>query len=586
MTLTRLSTLATIVLLTLMSILLSGIVYPEWRTAHATANGLAAMGVLNKALVAAEKVSFERGPSNGVLGDGDHRDPAKLAKLVHARAVSDAAMTALDEAIAAAPQTPQTRRAAEVLRRAHAQLEAGRLAVDNVAGMPLAHRTPVLVMGAVHAMFDIVPIVMSAAEVLSRDAGDSYPQLADTLVAARLAAELREYAGRLGSQFTAALTTGKPLARLEEQGAWEMRGRVYELRNLISGRVVAPGTDPRILAANQTMDAQYFGDDLAFVDSVERASELHRPYGIDTAQFAARYVPAMGTIVTLRDVLVASAVENAAARHARAVRYLIGIVVFGLIALGLVCAVLVVMRRRVIRPLVTTTRVITGIARGELETIVPVGNRRDEISAVLGAVETLRQNSVEKAALEVERQGLIDELRISSTTDFLTGLTNRRAFVESAQTQLASARRHGLPLSLIMLDIDNFKDVNDRYGHDAGDVVLIALAALAKAEFRVGDIVCRYGGEEFAVLAPHCGGEAAMLMTERVRAAIAEMPIPLSDGRSILVTASFGIVVAPDDADVGLDALVHAADEALYRAKAAGRNRVVLSAGVSPLPSP
>ena len=185
---------------------------------------------------------------------------------------------------------------------------------------------------------------------------------------------------------------------------------------------------------------------------------------------------------------------------------------------------------------------ITGIARGELETIVPVGNRRDEISAVLGAVETLRQNSVEKAALEVERQGLIDELRISSTTDFLTGLTNRRAFVESAQTQLASARRHGLPLSLIMLDIDNFKDVNDRYGHDAGDVVLIALAALAKAEFRVGDIVCRYGGEEFAVLAPHCGGEAAMLMTERVRAAIAEMPIPLSDGRSILVTASFGIV--------------------------------------------
>ena len=187
MTLTRLSTLATIVLLTLMSILLSGIVYPEWRTAHATANGLAAMGVLNKALVAAEKVSFERGPSNGVLGDGDHRDPAKLAKLVHARAVSDAAMTALDEAIAAAPQTPQTRRAAEVLRRAHAQLEAGRLAVDNVAGMPLAHRTPVLVMGAVHAMFDIVPIVMSAAEVLSRDAGDSYPQLADTLVAARLA---------------------------------------------------------------------------------------------------------------------------------------------------------------------------------------------------------------------------------------------------------------------------------------------------------------------------------------------------------------------------------------------------------------
>jgi diguanylate cyclase (GGDEF)-like protein len=285
----------------------------------------------------------------------------------------------------------------------------------------------------------------------------------------------------------------------------------------------------------------------------------------------------MGTIVALRNVLVAVAVEQAQERHALAVRSLIGICIVGLAAFAIVAAVLGVMRRRVIRPLVTTTRLITEIARGELDTVVPVGTRRDEIGAVLAAVETLRQTGVEKAALETERQQLIDELRLSSTTDYLTGLMNRRAFAESAEAQLAGARRHAWPLSLVIFDIDHFKNVNDRSGHDAGDVVLSALATLAKAEFRVGDIVCRYGGEEFAVLAPHCGREDAALLSERVRGAIAGMPIPLPSGRSIWVTASFGVAVAPADANPQLDALVRAADEALYRAKAEGRNRVVLT---------
>ena len=93
----------------------------------------------------------------------------------------------------------------------------------------------------------------------------------------------------------------------------------------------------------------------------------------------------------------------------------------------------------------------------------------------------------------------------------------------------------------------------------------------------MGDIVCRYGGEEFAVLAPHCGSDDAAFLTERVRAAIAAMPIPLPGGRSIWVTASFGAVFAPAAVNAGLEALVRTADEALYRAKDEGRNRVVIA---------
>jgi hypothetical protein len=212
LTLARLSTLATVVLVAFISMMVSVMVFTEWRTANATAKGLASMRLANKALVAAEKVSFERGPANGLLGDGDRRDPAKAARLAKARAVSDAAMSDLDAAVGAARQTPDVRRARDAIVRAQAQLRAGRFAIDRVSALARARREPALVMGAVHAMFDIVPVVMDVAALLSRDAENVNPRLTDALVAARFAAELREYAGRLGSQFTAALTTGKPLA--------------------------------------------------------------------------------------------------------------------------------------------------------------------------------------------------------------------------------------------------------------------------------------------------------------------------------------------------------------------------------------
>lgn len=564
-------------LLALIGLLLSRIVYTEWRTVHATEAGLAAMRVAYKGLVAAEKVSFERGPANGVLGDADRPDPAKRHRLALARAASDRAMRDVIQAIATVPPSPYTRAAAELLSRAAMQLRAGRAVVDRVSTRPRAQRTPRAVMGAVHAMFDVVPTVLTAATFLSRDAEMNYPQLAYALVAARLAAELREYAGRLGSQFTAALTANKPLAPAEARGAQAMRGRVEELHDLINTRLLATATDRRILDAERSMDAAYFGDDLSFVDGVERAGELRQPYGMDTAQFAARYVPPMGTIVGLRDALVGVAIEEAQRRHDAALRSLATTTAIGAVALSAVCAVIVVLRRRVIRPLEHTARTIAGIARGELDSPLAAVGRNDEIGAVLMAVETLRQTSVEKAELEEERQRLIEELRVTSSTDFLTGLMNRRAFAESAQQHMANARRHGRPLALIIFDIDHFKDVNDRYGHEAGDVVIGAVADIAHAAVRAGDLVCRYGGEEFAALVLECGEADARFLIERIRISIADMPIPVAEGRTVHVTASFGAAVVLEPATITLDELVRPADEALYRAKDEGRNRSVLT---------
>jgi len=193
---------------------------------------------------------------------------------------------------------------------------------------------------------------------------------------------------------------------------------------------------------------------------------------------------------------------------------------------------------------------------------------------MLRAVSALKAGSIEKQRLEEERQRLIEELKLMSSTDFLTGLLNRRAFTDIASSQIGSALRHGWPVALILFDIDHFKRVNDTYGHDAGDAVLIEIAALARRMFREGDFVARHGGEEFVALAPHCDLNSAIALAERLRSTIAEASISLPDGRQATVTASFGVVAMKSPGDT-LETLLRGADRALYAAKEGGRDRVM-----------
>ncbi len=174
--------------------------------------------------------------------------------------------------------------------------------------------------------------------------------------------------------------------------------------------------------------------------------------------------------------------------------------------------------------------------------------------------------------------GLRVRARIVSTraaTDSLTGTPNRRAFQDEARRLAAQASRSCEPLAAVLLDLDHFKDVNDTFGHAAGDLVLKFVGACLKGSVRAGDFVARLGGEEFALLLPGTGREGALVLAESVRQAIAQLDVP---GVERGITASFGVAVIPDDAG-SAEAVVHRADEALYAAKAAGRDCVVAASG-------
>lgn len=156
-------------------------------------------------------------------------------------------------------------------------------------------------------------------------------------------------------------------------------------------------------------------------------------------------------------------------------------------------------------------------------------------------------------------------------TDPLTGLTNRRQFQELLEREMSASRRHGLPLSAIMADIDHFKSVNDTYGHDIGDKVLVSIARVLRQMSRQEDIVARYGGEEFLLILPNTTMEAAMECAERMRKAVENLRWPEINQA---VTASFGVALfLPEETE---SSFLKKADAALYRAKMSGRNKVAL----------
>jgi diguanylate cyclase (GGDEF)-like protein/PAS domain S-box-containing protein len=180
------------------------------------------------------------------------------------------------------------------------------------------------------------------------------------------------------------------------------------------------------------------------------------------------------------------------------------------------------------------------------------------------------------AAIErdlTEHKKLQSHLESMATIDSLTGLANRQAFMQRAKNEFNRARRYARPLTVVMIDIDHFKAINDRYGHAAGDEVLRQAADICQSSLRGSDLMGRIGGEEFVLLLPDTPHTNAYHVAERMRVHLYETPIELENGTTLNVTASFGVASMNED-DSDFNAVLERADEAMYHAKHDGRNQV------------
>jgi two-component system cell cycle response regulator len=200
--------------------------------------------------------------------------------------------------------------------------------------------------------------------------------------------------------------------------------------------------------------------------------------------------------------------------------------------------------------------------------------RRDDVEFA-DAVIKAAVAAIEKARVIERTKADKARLEMLAITDPLTLTLNRRALVDRLDEEMERARRYGLVLTLLMVDLDHFKRVNDTHGHLVGDDVLREVSMIIQREVRTVDIVARYGGEEFVVVLPETAEEGAVAFAERVRQRIAEHRIPGEDGEEpVSLTVSIGVATFPSSSIETTDDLISHADDALYRAKAEGRNKV------------
>ena len=207
--------------------------------------------------------------------------------------------------------------------------------------------------------------------------------------------------------------------------------------------------------------------------------------------------------------------------------------------------------------------------------------RRDEIGLLMGSfsrmLTTIEAQSAEINSFAARLDSAYKELEASdsrlkefSFKDEVTGLYNRRFFAVRLEEEVSRCRRFNHPVSVVLLDLDGYKAINDELGHSAGDETLREVANILLKHSRGINVICRYGGDEFAVLLVETSKAGALLYADRIRQVLATHPFPHGRG----VTASFGVASLPEDVAPATEELIRAADEALYAAKRAGRNRV------------
>lgn len=229
----------------------------------------------------------------------------------------------------------------------------------------------------------------------------------------------------------------------------------------------------------------------------------------------------------------------------------------------------------------------TSELRTILETLmenIALSKQRDDLVKMLAKANRLLRSREQWLEHEVQaRTAELEEankaLRDLAVRDPLTGVANRRYLVDFLATELALAKRYGRPISVLFIDVDHFKDLNDKLGHAFGDKVLAHIGAALREKggaLRESDTPARFGGDEFCVVLPETDGDGAMIVAERLRAALSPEKLQEALGEAVEASLTIGIATSPKHASTA-DELLHAADTALYKAKRAGRNRVAMA---------
>ncbi len=504
----------------------------------------------------ANLLSAERGPSNSVLGDTGVTHGVLRERLAAFRARSDAILDQLT-ANAGVPL--------ELLAPTKAQLRAGRQEVDRVAAIPRDLRHLEDVQSVIENMFDVVDIFQSVVAWKAGGLTAQNPELAAPVMTGRMFGELREYGGRIASQIMAPIAVSQPLPLKNLVDSNRTRGRILELWRLAGDRQLTGHDDPRLVADLRDVEQMFFGEGLGVLDGLIAEGRKSGNYTMTADEFTVRFVKTLKPLERLRGDFLDVTIERLTARRNAALVTLAGTIAITTIILGILIGLLAAAQRFVFAPLMRARDTVIALAEDRPVAPHPAQRYATETRRLFDAIAVLRDSLAERATLT-------RKLKHQAETDGLTGLMNRRALDMIGESH-TSSRVMADGACLILMDLDHFKSINDRYGHLEGDRVLQETVRLVRPMLGPNDIFARFGGEEFVMLIPGRDLGEANALAARIRGALETNEIFLSGGAVLTITASFGVAKG-NLGQLAWRRLVEAADAALYRAKSDGRNCV------------
>ena len=533
--------------------------------------GIMEFGRFHTALHAAAMISRERGPANSLMGAAASEQAQYSATLKVSREATDKDIAKLETLFKTEiDQSAEMRSAFMALR---AQLESGRQAVDTVAALPRGERSGIKIAGAIQAMFRAADRAQDYRDIAGRSIIALAPETGAEVMLTSMAGTLRERAGRLGS-YVVMMLTSQGQARSHYKTAFDSElNRLFEVNALL--KTYAPVTlqSQALASLLDEVTANYFAGALPYAQRV--VFDLNASDGLTPGDFTVKYVPGMKSTEDLRELIETAALNSFDEVQRKSLRAMLISALLAGMAISVMIGLAYLLRRSLFRPMLAVKRQLDEIAVGNLTTPTPIPHAGREMRELFQRLDFLREQQRFKHHLEMERKSLTEELRRLSQTDALTGLLNRRALEKAMKELFAASTNVSRGIAVVMLDIDHFKSINDRYGHAVGDKVLQQVAQILGMCLRTTDLFARYGGEEFIIVMADVTEAFARSTAERLRETLAQAVV--SNEHGLKVTASFGIDWQAQCVYENWEKLAVVADNRLYRAKRNGRNLVCSS---------
>lgn len=542
------SAIASIVLTSILSWWLLSVSYNAW---HSARNDVIQFGDFYHVLQVSNDLASERAYANELVLSPMARKAQAWKSLEESRRVTDRNLARI----------PQNLLSPALLMATVKQLKHSRVSVDTYRNKLLSD--PKEAQRAISAMVEATDFYHTALFQHTSSFLLLEPNALGPIVRAQALGELRDATGRLGSQVLIPLATQTPVP-LENMIAlsrgmerinvlwWLLRTQGEEANYL-------PGFSERLDAMRQQFESQ----GVALLNTIQSESVNGQPYSVNAERFAVRYHQSLKAFNELLNTYLIGVNKHYLNAEDQALLHLVLIVLILIMLCALTAGLIFYIRSRVLRPILRLNEIASGIIAGNHQETLMGERSAEEVQALFSSLGTLGDQLREQTSLS-------KRLHRQSQEDPLTHLFNRRAFDELAGHLLAQATREH-PAWLIMLDVDHFKMINDTWGHPTGDKVLVALATTLMKFGRLGDVIGRLGGEEFAVVFRTAGHEDVTGYTTRIQNEIRQLRFEGPKGEPFSITVSFGVASGWQRE---LGEVLAEADAALYEAKKTGRDKI------------